>query len=193
MAYVQSTAPTAEPFTFTEVLVPLRLNSPSSSSERTYLELLIATARQFVEVRTNRQLMTATWDLSLDAFCGEICLEWVPVQSVSYIKYYDSNNVQQTLSSAKYQVDLASEPARIYPVYGEVWPVTYPRMNAVTIRFVAGYASAAAIPQAAKQLMLFLIGQWYQTREPVNIGDIVTPIPNTLNALLWPLKAKVGI
>jgi hypothetical protein len=50
-------------------------------------------------------------------------------------------------------VDINEEPGRVYLAYGESWPSTQDIRNAVTIRFVAGYAitsvAASTISAAA--------------------------------------------
>jgi uncharacterized phiE125 gp8 family phage protein len=51
----------------------------------------------------------------------------------------------------------------------------------VKVTFVSGYP---AVPAAIKQAILLLIGQWYQTREAINVGNIVTALPNTVESLL---------
>jgi uncharacterized phiE125 gp8 family phage protein len=60
----------------------------------------------------------------------------------------------------------------------------------VTVRFVAGYgATAAAVPFGLKAAIKMLVAHWYARREPVNIGNLVTPIPLTIDSLLWPYKS----
>jgi hypothetical protein len=73
--------------------------------------------------------------------------------------------VTQTWSSSLYTVDAPAgefaEPGRIYPAYGQVYPVTRAQPAAVTIRFVCGYgAAASAVPGPIRSAMKLLIGLW---------------------------------
>lgn len=186
------TAPVGEPISLLEAKAHCRVDN---ADEDGLLLALIAASRQHVEAFTHRALMTQTWDYKVDAFPYDACFELplAPVSAISSIAYLDAAGTLQTWSSSNYLTDLpvgnyASRP-RITPAYGISYPSTYGVMNAVRVRFVAGYGAAAAVPASIKAAMKILIGHWYMTREPVNIGNIVTPIPFSVESLLWPFKA----
>lgn len=151
------TAPVGEPLTLAEVQQHLRVVEPEDDA---LLERLITAARQHFEERDSRRLLTQTWKLTLDRFpyCGgcagyshyqaiEIPLR--PVQSISFIKYRDSDGVLQTMDPADYQVDLSSFVARVSPAYGLYWPSTRYQMNAVEIQFVCGYGDPETVEDPA--------------------------------------------
>ena len=46
------------------------------------------------------------------------------------------------------------------------------------------------LPPDLRHAMKLMISQWYELREPVITGTIVTPIPNSVEALLWPWKIE---
>lgn len=142
------------------------------------LRMLITTARQKAEVMLNRKIITQTVDLYLDNFPF-----WelpVPVmQSVTSIIYTDVNGAEQTLSSGDYLVDSNSQPARITPAYGLVWPSTRYQTNAVRVRFLAGYGVASAVPDCIKSWMLMRIKQNYDQRDAVNVGSVVNEFPHS--------------
>ncbi len=94
-----------------------------------------------------------------------------PLQSVASIAYIDSSGVQQTWGSSNYIVDTASEPGRISPAFGQVWPVTQARINAVTITFNAGW-TALTIPAAVKHLLRLIVGDFYENRVPLGSDDL---------------------
>src|SRR5690606_86660 len=71
----------------------------------------------------------------------------------------------QTLDPADYLLDAVSEPARLVPAHGKSWPATRVQVNAVQIKYVAGWANAAAVPAAIKQWMLLQIGAMYENRQ----------------------------
>lgn len=94
--------------------------------------------------------------------------------------------LHQTLSPRLYQVDVKTDPGRIAPAYGQVWPQTRcETLNAVTIRFVCGYGLAAAVPKTIKQAMLLMIGHWFEHREEVSDFELF-PVPSAVDMLLMP-------
>jgi uncharacterized phiE125 gp8 family phage protein len=162
------TAPADEPLTVEEARTHLRL---SGTGEDGYIAALIAAARRQCEQKTGRCLVTQTWDVLYDSFAhadprcrGEIWLPRSPVQGVTHVKYYDAAGVQQTWSSANYQLAQGTHP-RLAPVAGVFWPGTYERLQAVEIRLVCGYGDPAAVPEDLLQWMLVMIGHWYEHRE----------------------------
>lgn len=189
MALILQTAPASEPVTAAEAKAHLRV---TTSDDDTYISTLIIAARRHVETITRRALINQTWDYFLDCFPGsdKIVIPLPRLSSVTTVKYTDKDNVQNTLTASKYIVDTNNEPGQIVLAYGESWPSFTPRpVNAVEVRFVAGYgSSAASVPEGIKQAMLLLIGHWFENRESINIGNIVTEIPETTNALLWPYR-----
>lgn len=173
------TAPAEEPVNWAKAAAHLRIDN---TEEIPLILALITTARQEAEKITRRALITQTWELVLDSFpaCG-VDIPLPTLQSVTSVKYTGSNGAEQTLSSAAYQVDSDSEPARIVPAYGYLWPVTLNQLNTVRIRYVCGYGLAAAVPAAIKQWMLVRIATLYENREGTVQGSIAeTPFINGL-------------
>jgi uncharacterized phiE125 gp8 family phage protein len=150
------------------------------------LTMLIQAARQHVETYLKRKLVTQTLELHLDAFpCWTIKLP--PLQSVVSIKYYDTNGTQQTLAADQYLVDTTTEPARITPAFGLVWPVTQWHTNAVTVQFVTGYGAASAVPACVKNWMLIRIKTLWDQRDQ-NVKQLGMPTfePSFVDSLLDP-------
>lgn len=201
MALVLITPPTTEPLTNTEAGEHLRVEDEDVLTG--YVDRLIAAARRHVEMVTGRALITQTWESVLDAFprpCPRTSPSWPAIvldkgalQSVTSVTYVDAAGATQTLAPDKYLVDKDSTPGRVLPAYGETWPETREQPNAVRVRFVAGYANAAAVPEDVKAAMLLIIGQLYEKREVDIIGAVVSPITFALEALLAPYRLHVGI
>lgn len=182
------TAPTFEPLTEDEVRNHLlQFNGTGESSE---INDWIVTARQYCEQVTHRSIPQQTHEAKLDCFSGPIVLQKPPLVSVTSVAYIDTNGVTQTLSSSLYTVVPSSDhsPGYIVPIYGGVWPSTRSVPNAVTVRYVAGYTTAALVPARIKHAMKLLIAHWSINREPQAIGNIVTTVEHGVDALLWPLK-----
>ncbi len=139
------------------------------SVEDTYLTNLIISARRIIERILNRRLITQMWELALDDFPASeaIRIPYPPLQSISSVTYYDTDETSATFSSSKYHVDTYSEPGRIMLAYGEVWPSTTLRtVNGVVVRFVCGYGGAASdVPDEYKQAIKMLCGELYERRE----------------------------
>ena len=191
MALSLYAAPSIEPVSLDDAKGHLRVDV---ADEDGLIAGLIESARQWVEAFTHRKLLTQTWDLKMDAFpCGEIVLPFPPVSAVSSITYVDTSGTTQTWSASLYTTDLPSGPeampGRIVPVYGGYFPSTRCVPNAVTVRFVCGYADEAAVPMSIRQAMLLLVGHWFAHRENVvvgNVSNIISETPVTVQALLTP-------
>lgn len=180
MALKLKTAATSYPLTLLEVKQQLRLPE-AYTAEDDALNWYIKAATAIAERETNRALMSQTWELVLDRFPTKtIECSKNPLISIDSIKYIDTDGTEQTLDAENYIVDNKREPWRVTPAYGSTWPGTQGRINAVTITFTAGYASAAVLAEQLAntvQGMRLLIGDMYRNRENIVIGRIVSDIP----------------
>lgn len=168
------TAPSVEPVSLVEAKAHLRV---TGSDEDALITALIVAAREAVEHELGRALVTQTWEKTLDMFPEAIELTNSPVQSIASVKYLDWDGIEQTLSSSSYILDNASDsrPAWLTPAYGYDWPGTFRTINAVKVRYFAGWPTVLAVPQAIKQWMLLNIGHWFENREAS--GDKREPMP----------------
>ena len=200
MGCKQTVAPTAQAVTISEAALHCRCEEDADLSK---LGDFIRGATEYVESQTNRQLMTATYQYTLDRFpfsdAGGVCqdmpilLPWSPLQSVTSIAYIDSSGTTQTLGASTYIVDDSRDPARIVPAYSQTWPFTQSRINAVTVTFVAGYTSQIAVPYALKAAIMLLVGNWMENREATISGTIIAKVPYAVESLLWTYKVPVFI
>lgn len=160
----RTVAPLVEPVTVAEVMADLDIQR---TDQEGMVERLIQTAREQIEDQTNRQIITATWQLSLDGFpSGPILIPRCPVQSVGSVTYISSNGTSTTLSSSDYTVVVDDEPAEIHVGYGLSWPSTRDVPRAVVVEFDAGYGDAATdVPAIVKSLLMLIVGGLYEFRE----------------------------
>lgn len=144
------------------------LSLTPAQADDAQLAALVTAAREMAEAITRRALLTQTWDLFLDEFpAAEIEVPLPRLQSVTSITYTDAAGVSQTLAAGAYQVDTASEPARLLPAYGTSWPCTRAVPNAVAVRYVAGYGDTPAdVPQPIRQAVLLLVSGLYEAAVP---------------------------
>lgn len=159
------------------------------------LEAYIQAARELVERDTCRSFITRTLRYRGLAFP---CEDWLalpspPLQSVTSIKYYDSDNVLQTLDAAEYSVDTDREPGVVWLTYGSSWPDTYERHDAIEITYNAGYGDDEDdVPMRARQAIQLIVAHWYRNREAVTVGvtkeiEIAyRALTNSLRVLTYP-------
>lgn len=182
------TAPTVEPVTLTDLKDQLRI---TTTDEDSYLTALITAARRNVEHILGRSLITQTWNLYLDNFPASantpISLLKPPLQSVTWVKYWDNNDTEQTWTSSEYVVDTDNICGLVYPDRTYNWPSVRDFPKAVNIKFVAGYGLAVDVPQDIKQAILLIIGHLERNREHTT-GMTLNEIPMGANAILAPYK-----
>ena len=156
-------------------------------SEDSLLAGLIQAAREYAEGYQNRALCTQTWELVLDDWPrGDyVDIPLPPLQSVTDIKYKDNAGTETTWAATDYIVDTDSFVGRVALAYGCSWPNTILySVGGIRIRFVAGYGTAAYVPQVVKQAILLLAAHWYENKETVLVGSISKEIEFTVHALL---------
>jgi uncharacterized phiE125 gp8 family phage protein len=190
IVWTRKTAPTTEPVTKAEAKLHIRhALDAGDTTEDALLDRLIAAARDWVQDYTGRSLYTQTWQCSLACFPERLWLPMsTPLQSVTHVKYYDADNVLQTLSSSVYTLPAFHEPALLMRVQSESWPGVYTREDAVQIEYVTGATSATAIPQPLTQAVLLLVGHWYEQREAVLMGTISKETEFAVSALCAPYR-----
>lgn len=188
MSITQTVAPSVEPVLTADQKTWMRVDG---SDEDTLIGSLAAAARAYIEMATSRQCITATWVLKMDNFpAGDIVLPIFPLQSITSIKYYDNNDVQQTWTSSLYDVDTAMEPGRVRPASGEDYPsAVRGHSDDIEITFVAGDGDAASdVPDGIKAAINILAANWFENRES-NTPIGLTPVPMSLESLIWQYRS----
>ena len=188
--------PTAELLTLDEVRLHLRLDaydSPAAHPDDPIVTALIAAAREFAENYTGRSLALRTVELTLDAFpaCRNIPLTMPPLFAVEFVRYIDSDEVEQTFTG--WTLNDYVTPARIELDPGIEWPATFTQVNAVRVRLQTGYMAAdespsgTALPKSVRQAMLLVIGHMYENREASSVVSL-NELPLSVTALLQPYR-----
>ena len=192
MGRSQTVAPATEPLSLGDAKLHLRVVSDDDDD---LITALIQGAREYVETFLRRQLVTATWAMTLDEFPdsdGDITLPLPPLASVTSIAYVDGDGDDQTLDSANYTVHTNCEPGKITLAYGESWPSTRDQPDAVTVTFVAGYGAAAAVPAGIVAAIKLVLGDLYENREAAVLGTIRSDNPTVKN-LLWTYRIAEAV
>ena len=192
MKTVLKTAPTNKPVTLREAKEHLRIVL-GNTDEDDYLEALLDAAIERTEQFLRRRLITQTWYYYLDDWPGvdAIKLPYGKLQSVTSVKYTDSDGDQSTFSSANYIVDTNQDPGRVVLAYGETWPTAtlYPS-NPIEIEYVCGYGDDGSDVKAMiRHAIKLAISDLYENREPTFIGQGFTLTETkAFERCLWPYR-----
>jgi len=190
-SYQITTQPATEPITLVEAKEHLRVDF---SDEDTYIDTLITTARKYCESYTNKVFITQTWRQNLDIFPDVFKLKVNPVISLTSIKYYDTNEVQQTItdSSDNYQLDNLSDVAKVHDGLVNAFPAIGSTINPIEVITVCGYGAADDVPDDIKHAIKLMVAHLYENREMVNVvvGGLAMQIemPNVVKNLLAPYR-----
>jgi len=187
MALVVKTAPTGEPITLAEAKDHLNV---WSDDDNAYISTLITVARQQFETDTGRALVSRTYYLDLEEFPSgnSIELQMPPLASVASVKHYATSGATSTVSSSVYGVDTSNEPGHVVLEASQSWPSdTLRPYNGVRVEYTAGYGTASAVPELAKEGIKLLLGSMYEDRETAVVGTIRTKIP-TYSYIVWAMK-----
>lgn len=115
-----------------------------------------------------RALMEQVWEERLPAFprCDRIRIPLPPLVSIDSIVYLDAAGAEQTLSPAVYEIDGEAGlfPAHVVLADGESWPDTADMVEAVKIRFTAGYARGQLVPAGIREAIKMMAAGLYHSR-----------------------------
>lgn len=180
------TARSTHVLTLTECKTHLRVDN---SADDTYITSLLYASENQAETILRRSLLATTLVLQADTFpaCRSLELDRGPVSSITSVQYVDGNDATQTLAGSSYTLDNKSIPDVVQLEPDLYWPdIKRDRRNAITVEYVAGYASAAAVPVEITLAILQLIAHWYSNREAVVMGPSGSAVPEMFASLLWP-------
>ena len=166
------TGPTTEPVTTVETKAYLRVDTSDSD---VLIGDLISAARMEAEAVAARSFISRTYELILDGWPadGRIELEYPPVASVTTIKYYDGDNVLQTMSSGDYVLVSDTTPPYITLASGASWPSDLRDHTPIRVRYVAGYGAASTdVPDNYRALIMGLVACEFEARDEETLGNV---------------------
>lgn len=171
MNLVQIVSPLTEPLSLEDAKTFMHI---LENDEDTLIESFISGAREYAENYTNRQLMTATFELTNEIiYCG-FALPKNPVQSVSKIEYMDLNGTYQNMSENDYYVYVENGISKLYinqlPTYKE-------DKRAFKITFVSGYNE---VPSGIIAYIRMAVSTMYENRESYVVGVNIDKQANPL-------------
>lgn len=137
-----------------------------------------------------RCLVTQSWQVSFYDWpaSGDIRLPFPDVSAITSVKYYDTDNAEQTVSSSLYELIEDERGAIVRFLDSFTSPSVYDdRTDAVNIVFVAGYGAASAVPGAITTAIKMMVANWYETREATTPQQM-TEVPMGAQMLLAPYR-----
>lgn len=182
--------PTEPPVTLPELKHHLRIDDDVDDS---LIEGINQAATNWVEEYTGRQLVDATWKLTLERFptFDELLLPRPPVNAITSITYYDADGGTIVMPSADYVLDNANDygPHRLYLAEGADWPAEALRRAAgVEILYTAGYGGAETVPEHFKSGIKMVAGSLYENRETEITGTIASVLRHSTEWVLFPYR-----
>lgn len=162
MALQLVTAPATPPVSRDMVKAHLKVEHTDDDA---LIDAYIAAETAYAEDFMGRALVAQTWDFYLDAFPVSTApqiveLPLAEVISVEDVFYLDADGSEQTMGVGIYDVDLASQPARLSLTANASWPTIYAGNNAVRVRLTAGSqdnGSSPGAPNVLKDVQLALM------------------------------------
>lgn len=177
---VQTVKPYAYPVSVAEQKDWLSIPAADTTHDAK-LTPLIAEATERVERDSGKQLLAATWKLTLDCFPLIIKPPRSPLIAVSSITYVDTDGTTTTFAASKYRVDTNTEPGRIEEAWGEVWPAERNIVASVTVTYTAGYAAPFTVNTTTD--VLTAKGRTYTNGDLVRLSNTGGELPGGLATL----------
>jgi uncharacterized phiE125 gp8 family phage protein len=183
-----SVLPVITPITLDEAKTHLRIIDDTALDS--YVSSLIEAATGYLDGPggiLGRALCPQTYILHLDKFpsCGEALeIPMPPLKEIESVDYSFDGAEESLIENVDFKIkNDGRNHAKIVPI-AKSWP----NADNVEIQFIAGYSQ---VPAPIKQAMLLMIGFWFENRETVNVGNIVSELPFTLAALINPYRIRV--
>ena len=194
MNFKLKTAPVKKPLSLNEAKDHLNIELDDTDNDD-YIKTLISTATDSVEQYLHRRLITQTWYLYLDGWWYEhLIIPFGKLQSVTSIKYKDTDGDSTTWSTDDYIVNSDSDPGEIVLGYEKSFPTTtlYPS-NPITVEFICGYGDDGNdIKENILHAIKLRISDLYEYRETEMFTPNYAKL-KTWEALLFPHKLFGGL
>ena len=196
MALKLVTEPTSDPVTLEEAKAHLNVDFDD------YDDLIagyVRSAHMGIVYNTGHALSPSTWDLSYDAFPtgntpeGFVQIPIGPLIEVESVNYVDPDTAIETvLATSGYEVDTMNRLGGVAPS-SSGWQAVFTTINAVRIRFTAGYPdlpgspAESGVPASLKHAVLIMVRDMYDFRSPT-VAGIMTRRPEIIRYLTDPFQ-----
>lgn len=157
---------------------------------------LLSAAREYCENFTGLSIARKTYEIALDEFPdAEIELPMPPAIEIVSVTYVDATEAVQTMAANTYVLDTYQLPAWLLPASGTSWPTAGSFINAIKVRYIAGYSDDSdgePLPNALRAAMLLVLGHLYKHRED-SAAAALASIPLGAEAMMRPLRVRLGM
>jgi hypothetical protein len=203
MALLTTVQPAEEPVSLAWMKNYLRLDSGFTMDDG-MISGLITAAREWCESFCERAWVFQTKRLLMDFFPGyvdfklagqrvsspfvsgsnailvgiryAIALPWPQARSIALFQYLDQNGETQVMvEGTDFVQDLDSQPARLTPLFGAMWPVARVVANAVQVDYVTGYFGTVPVQMTDGSPIVTSSFSFL----PRDVGSLIS-IPNAL-------------
>lgn len=169
------TPPATEPITLDETKE--FLNMLGITDDDALITTFMESARGYAEKYTNRQLVTATYELYSSEFIQDLTMPKNPIQSISSIEYMDETGSYVPLSTDDYYLYGSDD---IFKIYFDTLPSHKKHKEAVKITFIAGYGDATDVPTTIKTFLKILVSNMYENRDLYVTGVSIETMANPI-------------
>lgn len=181
----RTTDPVLSLLTIAEARAQCRIDQPDDDA---LLSTYIQAATDVAENYLHRGLLTQTWTVGREDWFDELYLpNAAPMQSITSVKYRAADGTLTTLASSYYVTDTIAQPGCLMRAPNATFPALQAdRENRIEVAYVVGWTRPVDVPAAIRMGALLLVGHYYANREAVNVGNLVTPLPFSVEALWAP-------
>ena len=136
----------------------------------------IGSATTEVENWLGRALIDQTWELTLDTFPpNELRIPKPPLIQVVSVAYDNTAGDEIALGPTAYTVDAGKVDGYGWILPAGTWPDTFAGINAVRVRYRAGYLNEASppvqnVPDDIRHAVLLGVGDAFDTRATISVG-----------------------
>lgn len=147
-----------------------------------YVSALIRAAAGHVESITGAPFCDREVELRTDSWASFDHIPVGPVVEVASIRFTaPGTDEPETLPDDNYLLRRRGIEASVVLSPGRRWPIIAPGTEIIA-KLALGYGDNR--PAELLQAVLLLVGQWFENREAVIVGNIVNDLPNGVYALL---------
>lgn len=181
------TAPAA-PFSVEDLKEELGMGH---DEDDTMLERLIERATGYLDGPAGimgRALVSQQWKETRAKLERSMQVDLGPLIQVDSVKYYDLDDVEQTLSDSLYRVYPGNYGFEVEMKPGTAIPDTAQRKDAVTITFTAGFGAGPDVPEPILGAISMLAGHFYENPTAssldrthsivIGVYDLIEPFRN---------------
>lgn len=181
--------------TLIEAKAHLRIESTYTEDD-TYITQLIKIAQRLVEQECSIMLTAQEYKAIGDEWPSNNVID-LGVNGLSGIslKYYNTSDVQTTLiEGTDYELsgaNLEQQSLMVYPIGS--WPSLYDKPDSIEIVFTTGLRSSVITDEPVtyllgQQAMYLIIGRYYEMRQDVVTGTMVSEVPLAAKHIMNQIK-----